>query len=329
MNLKSLHKPALGLWAICFCLIFLLPSGSGAFQGPLRVNNSFPPFQGLTAPALTDTEPVDQVSLQTGYSSTYLVRTSADWSFLVDLETFVAELEVRKKISDSFELSLALPLISHNSGFLDGFLESYHSAFDFPDYGRSERRLNNFLFEISHEGRPVVVGKAGRTGPGDLRLGFKAALLRQDPTLALFAFMEFPTGDARRGFGSGSFDGGGGLAAGKRFAEHFRLMANLGFFVPGGFEAIESLDTEPFIFAGLDAEWMVNESWALNAQVSFQQSPLEKTGISQVDDTSVILSFGTGIRLSKKSRLQVTFSEDPGTAGAPDFMLAAEMVYEY
>lgn len=93
----------------------------------------------------------------------------------------IAELALRYsgQISDSFGFGVELPLFNFNSGVLDSFLESYHDLFGLPDYGRSERPRNDFLYEVWKDGKLLIKGSSGKTGVGDVRLSLKKSdLLR-------------------------------------------------------------------------------------------------------------------------------------------------------
>jgi len=67
---------------------------------------------------------------------------------------------------------LDIPVLVFSEGFLDGFLEDYHDAFGFPDYGRKNRPNNDFLYEVRRDGNLIIRGKSG-TRFGDIRLALK------------------------------------------------------------------------------------------------------------------------------------------------------------
>jgi hypothetical protein len=54
----------------------------------------------------------------------------------------------------------------------------------------------------------------------------------------------------------------------------------------------------------------------------FQGSPLPKTGIGEVDRTAVLLALGARYSAGKDN-IEFSLTEDPNTAGAPDFQLTA------
>ena len=92
------------------------------------------------------------------------------------MEAADLDLRYKKNIPGLFELGIEVPVLRFSSGFMDDFLEGYHSAFGFSDYGRSGRPENEFLYEVRHNGATVIKGRNGRTGLGDIRLTAKSAM---------------------------------------------------------------------------------------------------------------------------------------------------------
>jgi len=317
---------ALGAFLLCAWLFFppspALGEG-GAGSAPLHLRNGFPLFLGFVPPVMSGVGTEDALSLHVTYSSTHLVARSADWSAGLDLEAAVVDLVVRKRLGTRFEAGLRLSGISVNSGLLDGPLAAYHDLFGFPDYGRHLRPENAFLFELERGGEPVLRVPAGTTGLGDTTLSLKFRPGAPLPGLALLGFLDLPTGDASRGLGNGRPDGGAALLVETAPGRRLRLFADAGVYLPGDLAAGRRIGTEPFGYGGIDVEWTATARWVLGAQLRIQGSPLPRTGIPAVDDLSVILGLGGRWRPSERISLEFSFSEDPNTAGAPDFMLSA------
>ncbi len=55
----------------------------------------------------------------------------------------------------TYRFSVLIPV------FMDDLLRSYHNAFGFPDYGRSNRPDNEFLYEVSRNAVLVIKGESG------------------------------------------------------------------------------------------------------------------------------------------------------------------------
>jgi hypothetical protein len=311
---------------IIFSVLLFSTLGVEAAGGPLHITDSHPLFLGVGSPSLVQAKPDDSFLLNLNYSSTFLKGQSRDWTADIDLETFLLEFTASKVVMGSTEISLKVPFISYNSGFLDGFLESYHNTFGFSDYGRSQRPENEFLFRISHEGKTVIEGRSGEIAPGDIRLAVKQPLLSGDPFVSLYGFVELPTGNADRGYGSGSLNEGVLLLMDKNLGESFRAYLNAGYVFTGSYRAREKIDLSDYPFAALGLEWKYSENLSVHGQWSVQGSPYN-TGIRELDGIASILSFGGKYSVASRSDIELYFSEDVNTAGAPDFMIG--LAYEY
>jgi hypothetical protein len=251
------------------------------------------------------------------YSSVYLARNSSEWSAGLDMEIAELNLRFRKAFGDFVEFGVDLPIISFNSGFMDGFLNSYHDTFGFPDYGRSQRPDNKFFYEVRKNGDLVVRGKSGRIGIGDTRLSVKKPIVRGDPAISIRGDIEFPTGDAESGYGNGSIDARLTILIDKQLSGMFKSYLNFGLVLPGDFKGYERIDLDEFIYAGAALEALVGKDISIIGQVFIQGSPFPKTGIGEVDRTAVLLSIG-GRYYSGKNSFELSLTEDPNTAGAPD-----------
>jgi hypothetical protein len=303
-----------------FLTFLLISSFSYAFEGPLQVRNQFPLFLPVNEPYLESASIENSFKASFSYSSTYLVRNSTEWYVGLDMETAELNLEFKKTIKDFIEIGFELPIISFNSGFMDDFINSYHNAFGFSDYGRSNRPENKFLYEIRRNGVPVIKGENGSVGVGDIRVTVKTPLLRGDPAISIKGNLEFPTGDAKNGYGNGSIDGGLALMIDKKLGEKFKAYGNLGAVFPGDLKGYQNVNLRDFIYGGAGVEADIWKSLSLLGQVFIQGSPFPKTGISSVDRLAVLLTFG-GRYYSGNNSFEISFTEDPNTAGAPDFSL--------
>lgn len=306
---------ALGILVLVSSL-FIAAASCPAFEGPLAVKNQFPLFMNIGAPRLESAAAGTALTAGLSYSSVFMVRSSSAWS--VNLDTELAELLLRyRRQFGRVEAGIELPVLSFSSGFLDRPLNSYHRAFGFSDYGRSSRPDNQFLYEIRRNGALIVKGKDGSPGIGDLRLSARYVVLEDDPAVSVRAEVELPTGDAKKGFGSGSVDAGVALLADKRISNIFKAYLNLGAVFPGNLKGYETVELDNFIYAGAALEAALWKKFSLLVQGVAQGSPFPKTGIGAMDRTSVLLTFGGRYSCGKDS-LEFSVTEDPNTAGAPD-----------
>ena len=305
---------------VSLLIILVLSSKAFTFDGPLQVKNQFPLFLHIDAPYLESASIEDSFSASLSHSSVYLVRNSSGWSMGLDMEITELNFMFRKNIKDFIELGIDVPVISFNSGFIDGFLNGYHNAFGFPDYGRSNRPDNEFLYEVKRKGDIVVRGENGYSGIGDIKLTTKKPLLKGDPAISVKGDMEIPTGDAKTGFGNGGIDAGIALLIDKNLNEIFKSYFTIGIVFPGDLKAYERVDSREFIHCGAAVKAALWNNISLLGQIFVQGSPFPETGISSVDRTAVLLSFG-GRYYSGNNSFEASFTEDPNTSGAPDFTL--------
>jgi Protein of unknown function (DUF3187) len=298
-------------------LLFFFSPTINAFDGPLQVRNQFPLFLPVNAPSFEKASIEDSFSASFSYSSVYLVQESSNWSAGLDMEIAELNLRFRKTFRDFLEIGVDLPIVSFNSGFMDGFLRSYHDAFGFSDYGRNQRPANTFLYEVRKNGQLIVQGESGLINISDAKLSVKKPILQGDPAISIKGDVEFPTGDAESGYGSGSFDAGISLLLDKKLSQQFKTYVNLGVVFPGDLKGHEKVDLRKFLYGAGALEALMWKDVSIIGQVFFQGSPLPKTGIGQIDRTAVLLSIG-GRYHSGNNCFEFSVTEDPNTAGAPD-----------
>lgn len=301
---------------------FFLPCSSSAFpfEGPLQVKNQFPLFLPINQPYLEQASTETSFSLSLSHSSVFVIEDTAQWSTHLDIELTELDLRYKKDIPDLFEVGIDVPVVRATAGFMDRPLAWYHRTFGFGDYGRSSRPNNDFLYDIKKDGAPVIEGENDRAGFGDVRLTVKKKILGVDPVVSILADVELPTGNARVGYGNGSVDSGLALLLDKDLGARSKLYANLGAVFPGNLKAFQTIGLDNFFYAGAGVEARVWPRVGLLAQLMVQTSPYPHTGISQIDNTGMLLVLG-GRYYADSGGLELSLTEDPNTSGAPDFIL--------
>jgi hypothetical protein len=302
--------------------ILFLPCLSSAsdFEGPLQVKNQFPIFLPVNQPYLEQAATESSFSLSLSHSSVFVVKDSAEWSAHLDIELTELNIRYKKDIPGLFELGVDVPVVRAAQGFLDRPVAWIHETLGTGDYGRHTRPYNDFLYDVKKDGMPLVEGDNGRTGFGDVRLTLKKKITGTDPVVSLMADVELPTGNARVGYGNGSVDSGLAMLLDKELGKETKLYANLGVVFPGDLKAFQTVGLSNFIYAGAGIESLVWPRVGLLAQLVVQTSPYPHTGISQIDNTGMILVLG-GRYYADSGSFEFSLTEDPNTSGAPDFIL--------
>lgn len=311
---------------ICVVLIltsWLIPGPAPAMEltGPIQVRNQFAPFLPVSQPYLEGAATETSFFVGLSHSSVYVMEDSVWWGVHLDIELTELAIRYKRDIPGLFEIGVDIPVVRATGGFMDEPLAWYHRAFGFPDYGRSERPRNAFLYEVLWNGAHVIQGENDRSGFGDIRVSFKKKITENDPVVSLMGNVELPTGNAHIGYGSGDLDYGLAALVDKDIGWGGRLYANLGAVFPGDLKALRTVDLGTFYYAGTGIELPASQNLALIAQVMAQTSPYPKTDISQIDTSAFILVIGGRYHAGHGS-YELSLTEDPNTSGAPDFVFA-------
>jgi len=311
-----------GNFFICAALLVLLPCPVRALElaGPFQVKDQFPIFLYTDQPYLEPAAIADSFSVSLSHSSLFVMEDSAAWSAHLDLELTELNFRYRVTVPGSVELGVDLPFVRATAGFLDRPLAWYHRAFGFPDYNRSSRPDNDFLYVLTRNGMPVIMGEKDKAGIGDLRMTAKKQLVAGDLAVSVMGTLELPTGDAKAGYGNGSVDAGAALLLDRRLGQDARWFANLGAVFPGDLKGYQTVRLRNYGYAGTGLEAIVWPSLSAIGQVSVQTSPYPRTDISEIDRPAMLLVVG-GRYYGEKSSIELSLTEDLNTSGAPDFIV--------
>ena len=301
-------------------LAVVVPASASAFEGPLQVRNQFPLFIGIDPPYLESAAVQDAASINLSHSSVYVIEQSTAWTVDMDLEMTELNLRLKKKVGPRTEVGLDLPFLRMEEGFLDRPVAWVHDTLGTGDYGRSGRPTNEFLYAVSYQGKPVILPENGQAGIGDTRLTVKQVIRDGSPILSLLADLELPTGNAKKGFGNGSLDASVAFLVDFDMGKKYHGYGNVGAVFPGDLKGYQTIPLRNYAYGGFGVEAAWWEHFHVIVQTLVQGSPFPKTDIRQVDWPGVLLVMG-GRYSFEKSSLEFSLTEDPDTAGAPDFIL--------
>ena len=95
------------------------------------------------------------------------------------------------------ELGVKIPYVSHKGGFLDGFIESYHRAFGFPNGGRDQARKIVFSIVTGVTVSKKSASDSSGSGIGDVIMTAAFPLSEEkNQGITLNAALKLPTGTA-------------------------------------------------------------------------------------------------------------------------------------
>ena len=98
------------------------------------------------------------------------------------------------------------------------------------------------------------------------------------------------------------------------------VFLNIGAVSPGDIKGSERMPLKEYAYAGAGVSYSFTERLCALAQVLAQGSPYE-SGIRELDAVAVLFSAGARYRGEART-WELSFTEDPLTAGAPDIMLS-------
>lgn len=322
------HRAGTRILAAAAVLLALAaaPGHAASFQGPLQVKNGFPLSSILDAPYLERAIHEDFLSLALTRSSVDFLESDAGLDFRIDLEATDLTVRYRKTVSRFIEFGIDVPFVSFNGGFLDDGIVAFHRALGI-DSGKSREASGRFRFEVDKGGVPVVRGKSGRAGLGDIRVSVKKNLFRS-PSFAMAAAgdLEFPSGDAGKGYGSGRLDKRVALLAEGTFGNRFNVVVNVGKVFPGDLHGLTTLRFDDYRYGGLAVEAVLSARSAIVAQIFLQDTPLPGEGLV----FPVLLAnprlVSVGYRyLSDRYGFDFSLTENLHPSFSPDLMLNVTM----
>jgi hypothetical protein len=331
-KLKSFSMMRIGYRVLCcLSLVPLLSAeASAARQSPLsapfavRNQNPFIVVHGLPATSSAKLLPMGESSLRLQYDITNHSKRSgtAEESIVLDGETYRATLTYQRGIADGWQLGLELPLIAHSSGVMDNFIESWHDIFGLTNRDRDPWPKNYLHFKYIRDGVTEAEMSGSATGSGDMRL----LLSRRLPTsgkenhLALNASLKFPTGDAKRFLGSGSFDLALWLNAAATVmpeSRHIGGYLHAGVLLLGKGDLLPDRQRSSLMFGGAGLHWHAWEQLMLKAQLDMH-GDFYDSGLDQLGRSSVLLTVGGSLQL-RRGVVDLAIGENLTTDTVPDF----------
>lgn len=317
---------------LALCLIILSGAGAGlALAGPLAQSSRLPlMFMVMTPEAERPDLPENRLALDldADYTSVFVNKSSERWRVLIDMEIATVTPGFELRLGNRMSLGWRLPLVSMNDGFLDGPLNDYHEAGSFPDYGRLHRPENVFAYVVEKDGRAWFSPDKGGLHPADSRLNLKYRVHSgPDWAAALMYSLKLPTGDEKKGLGSGNIDQGLFLLS-RLTSGALTWTLNPGLIVPRDPDTLGAtikFRTMACLFVG--AEYHANDDVSLTVQLNTFTSPLSDTGIDTLDRPCVELGLGLVCRLAPGLTLDASFNEDL-SGPSPDFTVRTGIRYD-
>jgi hypothetical protein len=256
-------------------------------------------------------------------ANTLVAENRRDEVIVLDGESARLTLRFGYSPSPGYELGLELPYVSYEGGFLDNFIENWHSAFGLPNGDRDQFPQDQLTYYYRRGSEVLVDLTTPASGPGDVRLtgGYQLARYPDGRNTALRASLKLPTGEADELSGSGATDLAVWLVTGcgrNRCAGSLSWQAGGGLLWLGKGEVLPDQQLRLVAFGSAGLEWRVLPSIALKSQFNGHTPFYGDTHVTPLGDSSIQWVLGGTWKLSGRMALDFGVAEDLLVHTAPD-----------
>ncbi len=246
-------------------------------------------------------------------------------SLVLDSEIFRSEIAVRFGLTHSSEVSISLPYISHNNGFTDSAIESWHDGFNLPNGNRDIRPTNELLYKYQRDGQELLKIDGNARGIGDLQIHYQQQLKILSRSNALRhgtvqVGIKIPTGDESNLTGSGSTDISTHLSIMQSSFKHFPRLAwhgSAGILWMSDQGLLNKFRKEWVYFGNSGVNWRLYPNTSIKLQVELH-SNFYNSSTREIGKTGGQLVVGGSYRLSSMTSIDFYFSEDILIKSSPD-----------
>ena len=336
-GLRIVAGAALALSASCVSPKPLSAAGAERVRGPIPTRIMQP--AGLIFPA---NRPRRAALLEEGearataeifYASIFerVVRPFDAAAF--DGEIARGSLTLQYAPADGLEVVLEPTVQFASSGFLDSFVDGFHSITGFAGGGRDEFQRDRYSMYLQRDGEVAWELAEDEVRFGDLPITVVSRIREEDrdgPAVAARFTVELPTGDEERGTGSGGIDAAAGVIL-------ERSVGRFTFF--GGLDGVHVDQPESFQRAGIDVrslfsvsgggEYRWSDRLSLLAQAVLQMPLTRSLPFEEIDREILDLGFGFAYELSSASTLTFSFHEDAVAASGPDLTVYTGITWRF
>ena len=317
------------IWSVILIALPLTASAERIHE-PLRVENLSPLTQliGLPAQRSADIKTGLSISWHTDIATHFVARESENERVFFDGETQKHSLDLRWGLAPNWELSAQLPFIQHGGGFLDSYVNGWHDFFGMSDGGRSQFPEDRIRYQFNGIAGQSLLEKSA-SGLGDVTLELARISERQRTLQTAYAFgYKAPSGSSADWTGSGASDFYGLARFSGAHLGNLRLYwhGQLGVIRVGDSDLLSAQQENWVYFAGLSAEWLLSDQWAVIVQVDSHSAPMNSE-LGSLGKTAGLLSLGVRRQVTQHWAVDISFSEDIIVETGPDIIFKAAIHY--
>lgn len=238
---------------------------------------------------------------------------------VIDAETAILNLSVRRRIGERFEVGIDVPYVRHSGGNLDRLIYEFHDLVGLSNSARAGPD-DQFRLLFEQRGETLLDMTSPVAGLGDVQVS--AAMTWGKATLRVA--VKAPTGDAARLTGSGAMDFSVGVYGGRTamlFDRELDLSGFVGVLKLGDGDVLPTLQRGTVPYAGAALRWHATPRLSLATQLYVQGQYLD-ADLGELGGNTFQLAFGGDYRFAGDAwLLRIAIAEDIAAAAAPDFAL--------
>jgi hypothetical protein len=297
---------------------------------PFRSVNQSPLSQiyGVPAESSAVVTPAGRitVSFTQDIASEYTTSRTNYELIVLDGESYRWTLSARYGLGERFEAGIEIPYVFYSGGFLDGFIDDWHTTFNLPQGGRDTVSRNRLSYRYSKDGVQRLRLDHTDSGIGDIVLfgGMKLYDVRDSgshDSLALRSSIKLPTGDSSSLRGSGSTDFSLSLCGSmNNFTEwgSLGLFGSFGGLVMTRGDVLADQQNNLAGFGTLGLGWGPVEWLSFKMQLNARTALYHGSTLDELSRFSLMLISGGALKLPGDYLLDIGVSEDVAVATAPD-----------
>ena len=290
------------------------------------------PFKQIFGLPSLDNAPLTEagqwrVNAITNFSNTYNISAAAHDQMVNDVETFRGSLIVSYGLRENWQLSIEVPYVRHDGGFLDDFIYNWHDFFSMPQNGRTKDNSDQLQISyLSGSGSSFEMSDSG-SGLGDIRLNSAYTRPWKNRSLIFSTELKLPTGDYDKLTGSGGNDLSVGLMLNDPYSlekYHITLYGGLaGIFLSDIDGELSEVQNNFALAVRAGVGWQATKLIQLKLQLD-AQSALYDSDLKEMGDPAFQLVIGGSLTFTDDVYLDISVAEDinPSTAADVAFQLA-------
>ncbi|WP_339669059.1 DUF3187 family protein [Dasania marina] len=263
-------------------------------------------------------------------SNTFAAESRGDEAIILDGETYRSNLNWKYGVAQGWELGLTVPVISHQGGGVDGFIEDWHDAFGFPDGDRVDYPKDQLRYVYQNGEKVLLDMQDNGEGLGDVSLAVAYQLAKSARrSWAVRAGYKFATGDVDKLRGSDAADSYISLHLTDRtlkddYGINFHLSGGL--LNLGDGEVLAQQQEDQVWFGSTTVSWDFGDNFTVKTQLDFH-SAFYDSALKQIGKSSVQWLLGGSYKITEKLIFDFSLSEDIVVETAPDvvFMFGLRM----